>query len=155
MTANDWSRLSNKARWDIMVSLRGPDAHYGDTLKWFTTAVIRGRVSGAIYVGGVVNPDLNLLILPKYPFREPSVHIINGQYWNVAHFIEHLSEASTWLNIPNLTLPVEFWHKVMKRTSRQKAAVEILSKMRQSAGLPNTLLQELQRHYDEYLANSE
>ena len=64
MTPEQWKTLPDKARWDITVTLRGPDSRYGETIKWFTSSVIRGQVVEIFNTHGLVNPDLHLVILP-------------------------------------------------------------------------------------------
>jgi len=111
-TQEQWDALSEKGQWDIKVALRGPDSYYGETLKWFTTAVIRGTVRKLFRVGGTVNRDLKLVILP----------INDGIYqakkektsWNSNHFVEHIMTAADWLQIPVLYIPASLWHEVMQ-----------------------------------------
>src|SRR3990167_9321895 len=50
-TKERWDlELNDKGKWDVMVAMRGPDSNYGETLKWFTTSVIRGRCRRAFRV---------------------------------------------------------------------------------------------------------
>lgn len=65
LTATQWESFTPKQKWDVIVALRGPDTHNSETMKWFTTAVIRGKMRKVMRVGGMVNPDLNLIIIPS------------------------------------------------------------------------------------------
>ena len=65
MTREQWDQLSDKGKWDIKVAMRGPDSYYGEVLKWYTTSVIRGQVREIFRVGGLVNADLQLVVLPQ------------------------------------------------------------------------------------------
>lgn len=65
ITQKEWDALSPKQKWDSIVGLRGPDVSPSDVIKWFTTSVIRARLSGVMRVGGQVNQDLNLVIIPS------------------------------------------------------------------------------------------
>lgn len=125
-----WDQLPEKAQWDIKVALRGPDSYFGETLKWFTTAVIRGKCRGAFRVGGTVNNDLNLVILPKHVMGS-SIHQRLGKFtWNAEHFVDHVRVAANWLNIPVLKISEDLWYKVMQYDYSALAAKEILEKMK-------------------------
>lgn len=64
-TSEEWARLTPKQQWDTIVALRGPDLRGSDSAKWYSTSVIRGKMRGILRVGGMVNTDLNLMILPS------------------------------------------------------------------------------------------
>ena len=131
--------------------MRGPDSYYGETLKWFTTGVLRGQVRKVFRVGGTVNSDLHIVILPddwgtqSYKDRTS---------WNAAHFIEHIQEAASWLKVPVLVIPSKIWHEALGTgLNIQKAAKLILKN--QAADLKNSsrpeLYAELSRHYEDYI----
>lgn len=65
LTQTEWEAFTPKQKWDVIVALRGPDVAGSETIKWFTTSVIRGRMRQVMRVGGQVNTDLNLIILPS------------------------------------------------------------------------------------------
>ena len=121
LTKEAWSRMSGKEQWDIQVALRGPDSFYGETVKWYTTAVIRGKVQEVMRVGGTVNNYLNLVILPGHG----SIVDKKKRDWNCGHFVEHVQLAAHHLKIPCLTIPNELWHETMRMTSAHHAGVKI------------------------------
>lgn len=133
LTASQWNRLSEKAQWDIKVALRGPDANYGDTLKWFTTSVIRGKVSEVFRVGGLVNHDLNLIVIPRgkkwgdpAPVQE-AYRKVGYLGWNYHHFIDHIKQAAAYLDLPELPIPAELWHRLMQGQSARGSGEELLT----------------------------
>jgi hypothetical protein len=64
LSTKEWDAFTPKQRWDVIVALRGPDVARSEIIKWFTTSVIRGKMREVMRVGGQVNNDLNLIILP-------------------------------------------------------------------------------------------
>lgn len=171
MNREHWEGLSEKGQWDIKVALRGPDSYFGETLKWFTTAVIRGQVREIFRVGGSVNSDLKLVILPKgYTYDNSGPEQATRFSWNASHFIEHISQAATWLGIPVLKIPRDLWNQTMQRSSYVQAAKEILAYLQskqakdeeEEATSPSPFgssyrrgqsaqIKELERHYMEVL----
>lgn len=141
MTTSQWDDLNEKAQWDIKVALRGPDSYYGETLKWFTTSVIRGQMKGVFRVGGTVNSDLQLIIIPSDGGYS---HPANKYSWNARHFIEHVSLAAEWLHIPRFSIDSVLWHDVMCFDSARKAARLIL----EQPTLKESHKEELKRHYE-------
>lgn len=155
LTKDFWNNLTDKARWDIMVAMRGPDSNYGETLKWYTTSVLRGRVRKIYRVGGTVNSDLKLVVLPESFHYSPS----SKRGWNCTHFLEHIRDAATWMNLPILYINTEVWHRVMSTMSVVNAGVTILKETKPDPkksyssfeeGKENNL-KELERHLTEYL----
>ncbi|MGE3341558.1 MAG: hypothetical protein AB7J46_06715 [Candidatus Altimarinota bacterium] len=127
LTTERWNELSDKARWDIFAAMRGPDSFYGETLKWFTTAVIRGRVRRVYRVGGTVNQKLKLVVLPDQRGCGISSYSASGKTaWNASHFVEHIEQAAAWLGVPVLWIPEQLWHEVMNGGGRKTAAEKIL-----------------------------
>lgn len=150
MTKPQWAQLTEKQQWDTIVALRGPDSNYGETLKWFTTSVIRGQMAPIMRVGGLVNTDLKLVVLPNGGSEVG--HGYEG--WNHGHFCQHISEAAVNLGLNILWLPASDWHKVMRMrhiaqcgeaiiTAAEKAAAEGETSKQASA------LKELRRHLQE------
>lgn len=109
-----WDSLSDKARWDTFVALRGPDTNYGEVLKWFTTSVIRGQVREVFRVGGLVNHDLQLVVLPQEGV--PSGRRSRAE-WNWQHFASHVATAADWLEVPKLRVETQVWHAAMQESS--------------------------------------
>ena len=124
MTKTRWEDLNGKGQWDIMVALRGPDCQYGETVKWFTTSVIRGHMRGIFRVGGLVNPDLKIVVLPAGDTGSASEKFdAAGKYgWNHRHFCEHVATAAMWIKIPILCIEGDLWHKAMSKGSTVNAA---------------------------------
>lgn len=105
LTKAEWKGMSGKAQWDVISALRGPDLSNSGTIKWFTTSVIRGKLREVMRVGGQVNEDLNLIILPG-TFSSP---IVAGLF-DAEHFLTHISTAASWLSIPVRRVPPQdFW----------------------------------------------
>ena|SRR3990167_386833 len=171
MNREQWDSLNEKGQWDIKVALRGPDSYFGETLKWFTTAVIRGQMKDVFRVGGTVNSDLKLIVLPKSGhYDEPISEVSYGKFaWNATHFIEHVRQAADWIGIPVLKIPKELWNVTMCYPNQRQTCLEILTAMKppkktteealQPAG-PQTIrssrssdamLAELERHYLNFL----
>jgi hypothetical protein len=108
-----WDQMEGKARWDSIVALRGPDLRNSDTLKWFTTSVIRYKLHQIMRVGGMVNDRLPFVVLPK-------MHGKDAGNFSASHFIGHINEAACWLNIPRVHVGPEIWAKMLDgHTSRQ------------------------------------
>ena len=105
MTQQEWTNLSEKARWDIVAALRGPDLCVAG-LKWFTTSVIRGRVVEIFNSHGLVNTDLNLVILPQGNVSTVK-HRKDGFDFN--HFYNHIQAAAEWLGLPILRVDPAVW----------------------------------------------
>lgn len=128
LSKSKWEKLSEKAQWDIKVALRGPDSNYGETVKWFTASVIRGQMSDIFRVGGLVNLDLQLVVLP-YGRSDKVDRVFSGleRYgWNYQHFCDHVRTAAEWLDIPILSVESDLWHKVMQYDGATRAAEEFL-----------------------------
>ena len=128
MTKSGWADLSDKAQWDIKVALRGPDANFPETLKWFTTSVIRGQVREVFRVGGLVNADLNLVVLPYGSLEEEDSSYPPQPFrWNYDHFFTHVQEAAFHLGVPKLQLPGQTYRRIMLINSATKAAKEMIA----------------------------
>lgn len=110
ITQSEWEAMEGKAKWDSIVGLRGPDLRYSDTLKFFTTSVIRHRMSGVMRVGGMVNSKLPFVVLPKDPPKDL------GQF-STTHFVGHIREAASWLKIPAVHVSSKVWTKMLDGTS--------------------------------------
>lgn len=101
-----WNEFSAKQKWDIMVALRGPDCHESrDGIKQFTSSAVRGKMIQVMEalkmrVGGQVNTDLGLMIVPDQR---------GGFLWNAQHFFEHQEEAGSYLGIPLLKIPKDVY----------------------------------------------
>ena len=122
MIKAEWDVLSAKAQWDIKVALRGPDSYYGETLKWYTTSVVRGQIRHVFRVGGTINKSLAAIITPKrgcFPEADPTT-------WNHHHFIEHVRLAAVHLRIPDMRISSDLWHKAMQSPCTWMAARMIM-----------------------------
>jgi hypothetical protein len=140
ITPAEWNKLSEKAQWDIKVALRGPDTYRAETMKWFTTGVIRGRCRKAFRVGGSVNPDLKLVVLPDgYQKTKDAPNA-----WNSGHFLDHIQTAAAWLNVPVLFVPMDAWYAATQIDSIRIAGAELV-KAAASTSDPE-LIAELKRH---------
>jgi hypothetical protein len=95
LTQEKWDKMEGKARWDSIVALRGPDLVGSDTLKWFTSSVIRWRLSHIMRVGGLVNNTLGFVLLPSGGWAGKNV-----APFDISHFLGHIHEAADWLEVP-------------------------------------------------------
>jgi hypothetical protein len=99
ITQEKWDKMNEKAKWDTIAALRGPDCRHSDVIKWFATSVIRGCLSGVMRVGGLVNKDLSLVVIPTgdLPRQDNPSH---PHQWDYNHYFQHVGEAATWLGLP-------------------------------------------------------
>lgn len=123
MTEEEWNALSGKAKWDSTVALRGPDLTGSELLKWFTTSVIRFRLSKIMRVGGMVNESLGFVLLPQggAPHRDDR--------FDIGHFLNHVTEAAVWLGIPIVYTSQDTFSILLNGSyySDQKKVLTILS----------------------------
>jgi hypothetical protein len=94
ITQEQWDALNGKGKWDSIVALRGPDFINSGVLKWFTSSVIRHRMSGIMRVGGLVNSTLPFVTLPS------GLYAPRTGNFDAGHFLGHISEAAMWLSVP-------------------------------------------------------
>lgn len=111
MTSEEWDALSPKGKWDSIVALRGPDLVGSDVLKWFTTSIIRHRLSSVMRVGGMVNNKLPFVVLCS----EGPVGISPRAKaaFDMSHFYGHIYEASQWLGIPVVSCSPDTWKGIV------------------------------------------
>src|SRR3990167_10018557 len=89
--------MTPKQRWDILASIRGPDCYRSEIVKFWSTGVIRYRLSSVMRVGGKLNSAIELIIIPTGIVAPPQ-----KLRWNAAHFFEHIEEAAAALEIPKI-----------------------------------------------------
>jgi hypothetical protein len=106
----EWDGMHGKARWDSIVALRGPDFRNSQVLKWFTTSVIRFRLSGIMRTGGLVNNQLGFVVLPSNGIA------VDGNF-DINHFLGHVTEAATWLGIPICWIGSDLFEKAVLNPS--------------------------------------
>ena len=105
MTKTQWAELTGKEQWDVLVALRGPDCQRSEGIKWFSTSVLRMAMHTVMRVGGTLNPDLHLIVVPADWWgleRElnPKGSSNHGLGWSPGHFFGHVVEAAQVLKIP-------------------------------------------------------
>ena len=109
MTKPQWEGLNGKQRWDVIVSLRGPDCQHSDSIKWVTTSVIRWALHTVMRVGGTLNEDLRAIIIPSDPWslekEARQCHPSRVMCWSPQHFFQHIQEAAQVCNVPVVTVP--------------------------------------------------
>ena len=146
-TRQRWEALSEKERWDIMVALRGPDSHYGETLKWYTTSVIRGQMRGILRVGGTINTHLQMIITPRdrgTSFKsKPKI-----DRWNCAHFIEHVQLAAHHMGLHDMQISGDLWHEAMCMSSAYEAGKKMLEVLSTGAEFDPVGIKELGKHVE-------
>lgn len=135
-----WEGLSPKEKWDVIVALRGPDCPHSDSIKWFTTSVIRHTVSKVMRVGGLINyagpkfvvvpvGPLQLIKSKKKTAKEAAAAGESLQsysyssftveptppfaYWDYSHFFGHVMEAAMVLGLSVIQLPADEWLKAV------------------------------------------
>lgn len=106
ITEEEWAKLEPKGKWDSIVALRGPDLKNSDLLKWFTSSVIRWKLSGVMRVGGLVNNQVPFVVLP---YHNQDTSNFSGQ-----HFSGHVRDAAMWLGIPALAVSSKVWSYLLK-----------------------------------------
>lgn len=147
LTTEKWASFSGKSKWDVLVSLRGPDIHNPGTIKYFTTAVIRGAVRRVIQIGdggAMKNTKLKLVVLPDEQGREIYGNL-GPAGWNAMHFVEHISEAANRLTIPILWVPEQLWYQTMSTMGRKETAATIVE---QYSGTQTKELALLTKHLE-------
>lgn len=121
MTKEEWKGLSKKAQWDVLVSLRGPDIKGSETLKHFTTGVIRKAMSNLIRVGGQLS-DLGFVVVPT-----PGMNVFYGVGGPVRvdldHFALHTYEAAEILGVPIVCVPGDVWEAMVVSGGTSKAMI--------------------------------
>lgn len=134
LTKPIWDSLNDKAQWDIKAALRGPDCYNSEPIKWFTTAVIRWACKNFFRVGGLVNHEINFVVLP---IGVVTVNLFSGkESWNYHHFIQHTSEAASWLDIPIVYVTIDSWLRAVLTQSNAECAKVLLSGAVESSTKP-------------------
>ena len=106
MTKEKWEKLTTKAQWDIQAAFRGPDLKSSNLVKWWTTSVIRGQMKNVTRVGGLVNDNLPMVIVPQ------DWKVVSEQgHFDSYHFLEHVMTAAQYLYIPIASLPGDWWRE--------------------------------------------
>lgn len=98
----EWAKFGNKKKWDCLVALRGPDLVDSQTLKWFTSSVIRHKLIEITDSHGLVNHVLPFVVLPSG--YEGTIGKFDG-----SHFAQHVGEAAQYLDIPICWVTKNFW----------------------------------------------
>lgn len=127
LTDEEWAALDGKARWDSIVALRGPDVVNSQTVKWFTSSVIRHRLSGVMRTGGLVNSRLPFVVLPSGQVALPA----DRRGFDYQHFSSHIYEAATWLKVPIAYVSGEAWGKMLGRCSHVQALFAFLPELQE------------------------
>lgn len=157
LTKEGWKELGPKAQWDVQVALRGPDCNNSETIKWFSTAVIRGHVRNVMRTGGTNNTDLHLVIIPEgwqylplYNSEDKELKkTLRAQhpllFWNASHFLQHVIEAAQWLSIPMGWVESEVWIKGSMLHATEMGKLLILSMKKLDINSKENI-EELERH---------
>lgn len=106
LTQAEWDNMGGKARWDSQVALRGPDLVSSQIVKWFSTSIIRHRMSAVMRVGGLVNSEFPFIVIPSLGYRPNKGR---RDAFDFSHFVGHVFEAANWLGIPVAHVPFEAW----------------------------------------------
>ena len=86
-------------------------------------------------VGGLVNTDLNLIVLPERG-------TVADVAWDWGHFANHLGEAALWIDLPILWVPAVDYFAALGGTHIFSTGKALLSKLNPD----DPLVDELQRH---------
>lgn len=118
LTQEEWDELDPKARWDSQVALRGPDLASSDTLKYFTTSVIRYRMSKVMRVGGMVNSAIPFVVVPY------TMPLDKKGGFSISHFTGHILDASMWLKIPRCVVKADTYVNLMAPGASRWAVIK-------------------------------
>lgn len=123
LTQAEWDHFHDKAKWDSIVALRGPDLVGSQNLKYFTTSVIRWRMSGVLQTGphGLINDRVPFVIIPSVDRR-----LGRGEF-DFHHFLSHVGEAAGYLHIPTCHAPSDALDIMMAPTNGTSAAIAKLA----------------------------
>ena len=147
MTKTQWANLSPKQQWDCLVALRGPDCYHSEKIKWFTTSVIRGQMGEIMRVGGLVNNEMKLVILP-HDLCIPNPIVVKDhplQFgWCGDHFFTHTYEAAINLGIPILLVNSTLWMK-LAQTSFHKMITELVEWCEKNKVLKGSIKEEMEK----------
>ena len=120
MTKTQWAELTGKQQWDVMVALRGPDCQHSENIKWVTTSVIRWALHTIMRVGGTLNDDLRVVVVPASgglgldkPIRD-QMSKDRVRSWSPSHFFQHVDEAAQVLGIPTHWVDGEVYLRAMR-----------------------------------------
>lgn len=169
LSVDKWRLMSPKMKWDILVTLRGPDQKFS-MIKWFTTSVIRAALAEVLEnligktAGGMVNDRLGFIILPvpHRSYKEKGVGLDykeveneDGQkviqavttlpsyprtaWFDLSHFADHIQEAAAFLEIPVYYVPLPVWETAME-AENLRDALKILIERGELDEEINTLL---------------
>lgn len=120
MTKTAWAELTPKAQWDIQVAMRGPDCQNSEGIKWLTTGVIRWAMHTVMRVGGSLNEDLKIILVPNDCYtldKEIRAKTEDKTLsWSPAHFFQHVIEAAHWLGITAVPIPNEVYLQAVRQS---------------------------------------
>lgn len=155
ITKSTFEALSEKEKWDIFVAMRGPDCQFSETVKYYTTSVLRFWMSKVIRVGGLVNHDLKLILIPKWGIEKYSGTIPGWQKdhtsWNYDHFFEHVRSAAQALGVPELKIDAATWFDAMEKSEHYVHAGVKCYKSLSPEDQSSLLGKELHRHLERWL----
>lgn len=116
LSPESWEKFSGKAKWDCQSALRGPDLILNeDWLKWTTTSVIRANLKNVMRIGGLVNSDLNILVVPMGSRGRRADRAT--MEFSLKHFSGHVVEAGRWLGIPIVPVDFAVWENAWLRST--------------------------------------
>lgn len=153
MTKTQWAELTGKEQWDVLVALRGPDCQRSEGIKWFSTSVLRMAMHTVMRVGGTLNPDLHLIVVPAdwwglerelNPKEGPS----HGLGWSPRHFFGHVVEAAQVLKIPAIEIDNSVYVKGIS-TQPPLAALQFIKSLPSTKGGEAAKV-ELTRHLKDH-----
>lgn len=114
MTKEKWEELSPKARWDVLVALRGPDCVHSDRVKWFTASVIRAEMQKVIRVGGLVNNTKPGFIIVGGGYLDKEFNPEHPQLlWDYHHYFSHQEEAANILGLHTFSVPLKEYLSIL------------------------------------------
>lgn len=155
MTKEKWKELTGKEQWDCIVALRGPDCQNPRTIKWFSTAVIRGAMSSIMRVGGDVNEDLKTVFIPWNGLLEAEQAAMRGGGQSplltscLSHWTQHVAEAASVLGLKTVYIPFQEWRGLMEQ-GRSMAAVGLVKWMKthetSSSIITSSIIKEMVHH---------
>lgn len=119
----EWKKFTGKMQWDCVVALRGPDYCLGDNLKWWTSSVIRYRMSNILRVGGMIHPGPRFILVPD--------STVFGQLgaFDMGHFRQHQLEAACILDIAVFMVGAKSVEWLLKNCPSDTLPTELLKKL--------------------------
>lgn len=112
-----WEKFSGKAKWDVLVAMRGPDSYDPyESIKLTTSSVLRHVMGKAIRTGGMINTSLPFVTIPTpnaTQRKSGGLLIPDWRFFNGEHFFGHVGEAANYCDVPIWYCPRDLWIRLV------------------------------------------